>query len=144
MTLFVCVVLLQAPKPLPITLTVQARPCTTGEELGTDGRCRQCSAGTYGRNGQCMQCKPGASCPGGALMLPQEGWWHSTPASDVFKPCLQAQACRCAQHRSQAAIRKSNPRMQPESATNIPSTCVACGAVLQCTAAECSGKRRRC
>jgi hypothetical protein len=87
---------LQVPKPLPINLTVQARPCTTGEELGIDGRCRACSANTYGRNGQCLKCKEGARCPGGALLLPEEGWWHSAPTSDVFIPCLQPEACRCA------------------------------------------------
>jgi hypothetical protein len=87
----------QVPKPLPINLTVQARPCTTGEEQGSDGRCRSCSSGTYGRNGQCLACKQGAQCPGGALLLPEEGWWHSAPMSDVFIPCLQSEACRYAQ-----------------------------------------------
>jgi hypothetical protein len=89
---------LQVPKPLPVNLTVQVRPCSTGEQLGRDERCRECSAGTYGRKGQCLPCKQGARCPGGALLLPEEGWWHSAPASDVFIPCLQAEACRCAQH----------------------------------------------
>jgi hypothetical protein len=86
----------QVPRPLPVNLTVQVRPCTTGEELGRDGRCRVCPSGTYGRNGQCLPCKQGAQCPGGALLLPEVGWWHSSHVSDVFIPCLQPEACRCA------------------------------------------------
>lgn len=42
----------------------------------------------------CYPCPDGADCRGGAVMVPQQGYWHSAANSSSMNPCLNPQACR--------------------------------------------------
>lgn len=43
---------------------------------------------------QCYPCPLAGECPGGAVIFPREGAWHSAANSDYFIPCQNAGACR--------------------------------------------------
>lgn len=42
---------------------------------------------------QCRDCDPNAICNGGAVAVPRDGYWHSTPFSVQYHECLVADAC---------------------------------------------------
>ncbi len=41
----------------------------------------------------CRVCPPLAQCPGGAVVVPQPGWWHSAANSTAVHRCPYAPAC---------------------------------------------------
>ncbi|KXZ45364.1 hypothetical protein GPECTOR_55g270 [Gonium pectorale] len=41
----------------------------------------------------CAPCPDHALCPGGAVLVPRPGYWHSAPNSTAFHPCLRPAAC---------------------------------------------------
>ncbi len=41
----------------------------------------------------CRICPPAAQCPGGAVVVPQPGWWHSAANSTKMHRCPYAPAC---------------------------------------------------
>lgn len=47
-----------------------------------------------GSSMRCLTCPRAARCPGGALLLPAPGSWHSSPYSPVMHTCLNKEACR--------------------------------------------------
>jgi hypothetical protein len=75
------------------------RPCEAGELNLTDRSvCLRCPAGQFGLDPTqpaCSNCPAHATCPGGAALLPQTGYWLSSPRSMEVHKCLQPSACRC-------------------------------------------------
>lgn len=41
----------------------------------------------------CLPCEKEAQCRGGAALVPNPGWWHSTPYSPDFHECIIHEAC---------------------------------------------------
>ncbi|KXZ42543.1 hypothetical protein GPECTOR_137g650 [Gonium pectorale] len=41
----------------------------------------------------CLPCPAHATCPGGAVLVPQPGYWHSAPDSALFHRCPHPEAC---------------------------------------------------
>ena len=70
---------------LSANLTVSIRSCAPGEVTASSGDgCYKCSAGYYSLNPAnliCDVCPVAASCPGGTVIIPNEGYWHSSTAS---------------------------------------------------------------
>ncbi len=58
--------------------------------LGRGGRSG--GAGTVGA-ATCRNCPAGAQCPGGAVLVPQPGWWHSAANSTAIHRCPFPAAC---------------------------------------------------
>ena len=73
---------------LQANITLQIRGCKDGEVGNIAGDvCEVCPVGSYSldpRNVTCDPCPPGAYCPGGALVLPTPGFWHSAGTSTQF------------------------------------------------------------
>lgn len=70
-------------------------PCQVGEH-GASGICQCCGAYTYdieGGDSPCKRCPDRAFCPGGSLILPEEGHWHSHPKSAQVHPCPIFTSC---------------------------------------------------
>ncbi|GLC74739.1 hypothetical protein PLESTF_001550200 [Pleodorina starrii] len=44
----------------------------------------------------CLSCPSHAACPGGPLLIPTAGYWHSHPSSPLFHRCPQPAACGAA------------------------------------------------
>ncbi|KAF6265475.1 hypothetical protein COO60DRAFT_1457077 [Scenedesmus sp. NREL 46B-D3] len=81
----------------PATLQLEVRSCTQGEVTPRPDACEVCSAGSFSlspSNASCDVCPEGASCPGGALILAQPGYWHSAPRSLQMHRCPNPHACR--------------------------------------------------
>eukprot|EP00210_Caulerpa_lentillifera_P002964 g2830.t1 len=71
------------------------RSCHPGE-FTDDNVCRECPPDRYNFNGQlnsCRKCEDDAICSGGAVLVPIEGYWHSTPFSPQFHRCFLHKAC---------------------------------------------------
>ena len=84
---------------LPANLTVRVSPaCPPGSEP-RNGECASCPAGTYSWHGEeCTACPgtyaEGALCPGGANLLPREGYWRAEELSTLLVKCPLRGACR--------------------------------------------------
>ena len=79
-----------------VTLLLTTRECYPGEITRADV-CDDCPADQYScspSRDDCHGCERNAECPGGAVLIPAEGYWHSTPFSPVFHKCIYAEACR--------------------------------------------------
>lgn len=87
------------------------RDCMIGEER-EDVICRQCRADFFSFLPEegCTVCPDHAFCPGGAAVIPDSGFWHSTPFSPEIHRCLLDTAC-------EYADRKENLRHFFESVT---------------------------
>lgn len=80
---------------MEVKVTFSTRSCLIGEH-GRDSYCMSCPPEQYGFNASydsCEACDPYAMCKGGASLVPRDGYWHSTPFSPRFYPCLSSQAC---------------------------------------------------
>jgi len=69
----------------PVAMKVCVRECVAGE-ISTGDACEVCRKGSYSlsekNEDNCLPCpSEGAECPGGAVILPLDGWWHSSPYS---------------------------------------------------------------
>lgn len=69
----------------PVVKTVYVVKCGVGDTTASTGdACQTCERGYYSldpRNSTCDQCVPNAECPGGSVVLPAPGFWHSSPNS---------------------------------------------------------------
>ncbi|KAL6751617.1 hypothetical protein V8C86DRAFT_669869 [Haematococcus lacustris] len=80
---------------------VGMRNCLVGEFLAATGdQCLPCETGTFNtdpHSHSCHPCPPGADCSntqlGGGLIVPQNGYWHSNPFSQVVQRCPYPGAC---------------------------------------------------
>jgi predicted outer membrane repeat protein len=82
-----------------IALMVQVRECEAGEaQVGKD--CVKCGYNTYSLKPSqaCTSCPSGAICYGGALMVPQSGYWRSAKYTDLFFPCPNSATCLGSPH----------------------------------------------
>ena len=72
------------------------RQCYPGE-FATGDSCHPCPADVYSFNaslGQCHPCEVHAKCKGQASLVPEDGYWHSTPFSPKFHRCIEKEGCR--------------------------------------------------
>lgn len=71
------------------------RDCRPGE-VSDDLVCRLCTENYYSfkPSVNCLQCEVHANCTGGATLIPEDGYWHSTPFSPLFHECLVEDACK--------------------------------------------------
>ncbi|GMH40356.1 hypothetical protein BSKO_08260 [Bryopsis sp. KO-2023] len=79
-----------------IDTEMSIRDCYTGEERQKQkGICRKCPDGFYSFLPEeiCRPCPKHGSCPGGAALIPVDGYWHSTPFSPHLHECLIHEAC---------------------------------------------------
>lgn len=80
----------------PVRSSFSIRGCVMGEFNVTDKKiCTSCSSGFYGHDPlvPCQQCSERAECPGGPVLVPKNGFWHSTPFSPQLHRCLSDDAC---------------------------------------------------
>ena len=76
-------------------IAFSTRSCYPGEEE-TEISCDVCRPTEYTfspASPGCQQCEPHAICNGGAAMVPEDGYWHSTPFSPQFHECIVREAC---------------------------------------------------
>ena len=78
--------LVSVPETLSFSVAlveVLLRPCLRGEERLPDGTCLPCTASFFSVSPEypCEPCPQGALCPGGAVVVPRDGYWHSSPLS---------------------------------------------------------------
>jgi len=66
-------------------LKVSIVPCPPGHVTGgRDDTCNPCPVGLYSfsaLSAQCSVCGANTKCPGGDVIWPVKGWWHSAPHS---------------------------------------------------------------
>ncbi|KXZ48949.1 hypothetical protein GPECTOR_24g239 [Gonium pectorale] len=96
-------------EPLVVNVTVPA--CLIGEVPRDNGYlCQKCDPRsfslwldvdplvncTYPNLSEitCLPCPDGGECPGGALVVPRQGLWHSAANSTSINPCQNQEACR--------------------------------------------------
>lgn len=80
---------------ISIQKSFSTRTCQIGEYTQAQS-CLRCTADQYGFNSSlehCHSCEPESYCPGGAALVPQEGYWHSTPFAPQMHPCFVEAAC---------------------------------------------------
>jgi predicted outer membrane repeat protein len=69
----------------PAVMTLHVRSCMLGEITNQrHDACEPCQEGSYSLdpgNFSCDVCPACVSCPGGAVLQPEPGFWHSTPES---------------------------------------------------------------
>ncbi|GMH41758.1 hypothetical protein BSKO_09668 [Bryopsis sp. KO-2023] len=80
----------------PVSISVQIRSCNFGEFAGLDGvTCEKCPEGKYnfGQTIQeCRRCPENAYC-NGTLIVPLDGYWHSSIFSTQIHECVRKQSC---------------------------------------------------
>ncbi|KAF6253379.1 hypothetical protein COO60DRAFT_1547233, partial [Scenedesmus sp. NREL 46B-D3] len=88
---------LQELRDVPaVNMSVAVRGCVPGEVAPIPDTCEPCLPGSYSLDPSlalCQPCPEGASCPGGAVILPLPGWWHSAAYSPQLHRCPNADAC---------------------------------------------------
>jgi len=66
-------------------LNVTIVPCMSGHVTGgRDDTCNRCPVGLFSFSAlsvQCSVCGANTECPGGDVVWPVKGWWHSAPQS---------------------------------------------------------------
>jgi hypothetical protein len=71
-------------------------PCGVGEH-GSSGICACCEPSTFdleGGDSPCLECPDNAVCPGGSVIVPMAGFWHSSNRSVQMHRCpLHTAAC---------------------------------------------------
>lgn len=104
-------------------VVIEVLPCALGEvPLGDGSRCSPCQAGTFSfydavavlatpgppgssANRSCSVCPADANCSDGrALLVPNPGYWHSTPNSTRIHRCPNPAACREGDEAMQGAL----------------------------------------
>ena len=73
---------------------VNVVPCPKGFVTGgRDDTCNKCPVGLYSfspLSAQCSVCGANTECPGGAVVWPVKGFWHSSPQSTQMHRCVLA------------------------------------------------------
>ena len=85
----------QRDSSISVDLHLSTRECYPGE-IEHDDVCNACPTDQYSflpSRMKCESCEENAECAGGAVLLPTEGYWHSTPFSPVFHKCAYFTAC---------------------------------------------------
>ena len=80
---------------IKVELYLSTRECYPGE-IEHDDVCNACPTDQYSflpSLEKCESCEENADCSGGAVLVPREGYWHSTPFSPVFHKCTYFTAC---------------------------------------------------
>jgi len=80
-----------------VTMPFSIRDCVPGEfNVSSQNICDPCSTDEYSflPTVPCRDCDSNALCAGGASLVPQDGYWHSSPFSIQFHQCLVEEACR--------------------------------------------------
>ena len=98
-------IVIESDHSINVTLGLTTRECYPGEITRADV-CDDCPADQYScspSRDDCHGCERNAECPGGAVLIPAEGYWHSTPFSPVFHKCIYAEACRYEERRKRLA-----------------------------------------
>ena len=84
---------------IKIELQMSMRDCYPGEfEQGNV--CNKCPVDQYGFDSalnKCQSCEINAKCSGEAVIIPNDGYWHSTPFSPIIRKCIHAVACSYAE-----------------------------------------------
>jgi hypothetical protein len=73
------------------SIAVHVRGCVAGEVAPIPNTCEPCVPGGYSLDPTrhaCEPCPEGAICPGGAVIVPLPGWWHSTADSAQINRCV--------------------------------------------------------
>uniref|UniRef100_A0A383VM68 Uncharacterized protein n=1 Tax=Tetradesmus obliquus TaxID=3088 RepID=A0A383VM68_TETOB len=68
----------------PANLSLQVRACIVSEVTPAPDACQACPEGSISlepHSSSCRDCPPGATCPGGFVIVPLPGMWHSAPES---------------------------------------------------------------
>ncbi|TNV88029.1 hypothetical protein FGO68_gene8850 [Halteria grandinella] len=82
-----------------IVLEVKVSECQVGEQMLSNGKCKECEEGYYliekpNEPGLCKTCKSDVSvCKGGSQIYPLPGYWRSTNETDNFIQCLNPESC---------------------------------------------------
>lgn len=82
-----------------ITVDFDVRGCVAGEQMLTNGKCKECPSGSYILSipfepVSCSNCKTDVSyCLGGTKVFPKPGYWRSSNATDNFLECINYDAC---------------------------------------------------
>ena len=82
---------------LSVSVKFSTLPCSNGE-LPTVSKteCFRCSARSYAFNASadaCQPCEEHAICGGTTQLVPDDGYWHSTPFSPFIRRCPIKKAC---------------------------------------------------
>ena len=80
---------------IQIKANFSTRRCRPGE-FESGQLCQKCPTESYGffpPLRQCQPCEEGAICRGEASLVPLDGYWHSTPFSPQFHPCIMRSSC---------------------------------------------------
>ena len=79
-------------------LPVTVRNCIKGEVPMTPDTCIKCSAATYSFSPNASACEArcpdNADCQGGAVLVPELGYWHSAADSTYMAACPNSKACQ--------------------------------------------------
>lgn len=80
------------------TIEVEVQHCTVGEAPKVNGTfCEMCRPNFYNFNLTAVDCTKcpieGIFCPG-PIVIPRDGWWHSSSHSPAVKPCIIERACQ--------------------------------------------------
>ncbi|KAG2442491.1 hypothetical protein HXX76_002577 [Chlamydomonas incerta] len=84
-----------------LTLWRDSRPLLADAALaGADyySRMKAMSEAAVEGEASCQSCPEHATCPGGAVVVPEPGFWHSAPDSAWMHRCPQQQACGDSSH----------------------------------------------
>ncbi|KAG2438083.1 hypothetical protein HXX76_005692 [Chlamydomonas incerta] len=95
----------------PLTINVSVPACSIGEVPRDNGfLCQKCDPRSFSlwqdteplvnctypnlSDITCQPCPDGAECPGGAVVVPMQGYWQSAANSTFMNACPNSQACR--------------------------------------------------
>lgn len=81
----------------PASFLVAVRECLPGEVKQTPLTCSKCAPSSFSfdpSKDECNVCPANANCTGGALLVPEEQYWHSASNSDYIIQCPNGDACR--------------------------------------------------
>lgn len=82
-------------RPGEVNLTMRLEAVSDGELSANQFICSNCSSGKFSflPTVDCQSCSDHAICTGGSVMVPKDGYWHSSPFSIQFHKCLVKTAC---------------------------------------------------
>eukprot|EP00210_Caulerpa_lentillifera_P005960 g5695.t1 len=88
------------------------RHCFPGEfKIEDQHICDECRKDYFGFNCtfNCDGCPENAICPGGAALVPEDGFWHSTPFSPIVHECILEDACSYSDRETKLASYYEDP-----------------------------------
>lgn len=123
---------------------VIVRACTVGEVAATPSTCNLCPAATFSlspANSSCdTPCPDNAECLGGALLIPEQGYWHSAASSTYMASCPNPSACSGARQDLATCQNASYAAPTISGQTQVYLLALPCGTLscLACFALPCS------